>query len=80
MGNGIGNGKNNSQYSVSTLHHYFDDVLVPIAKFATDKTISIKQILENSSNLIDFINAENQSLTILKNKEIEEKLASYEKK
>ena len=40
----------------STLHHYFDDVLVPIAKFATDKTISIKQILENSSNLIDFIN------------------------
>ena len=52
----FGNGKNNSQYSVSTLHHYFDDVLVPIAKFATDKTISIKQILENSSNLIDFIN------------------------
>ena len=48
--------KNNSQYSVSTLHHYFDEILTPIAKFATDKTISVKHVLENNSNLINFIN------------------------
>lgn len=52
----FGSGKNNSQYSVSTLHHYFDEILTPIAKFATDKTISVKHVLENNSNLINFIN------------------------
>jgi len=53
----FGSGKNGSQYSVSTLHHFFDDLLTPLSKYAIKHNITIKQILENINNLISFIDS-----------------------
>lgn len=53
----FGNGKNGSQYSASTLHHFFDDTLTPLSKYAIKHNITIKQILENSDYLINFIDS-----------------------
>ena len=53
----FGSGKNGSQYSVSTLHHFFDDTLTPLSKYAIKHNITIKQILENSDYLISFIDS-----------------------
>jgi len=53
----FGSGKNGSQYSVSTLHHFFDDSLTPLSKYAIKHNITIKQILENSHYLISFIDS-----------------------
>lgn len=51
----FGNGKNGSQYSVSTLHHFFEDILTPLSKYVIKNNITVKQILENSDYLISFI-------------------------
>lgn len=53
----FGEGRNGSQYSVSSIHHYFDDALYPLSQYAIKKKVSIKEILCSTSYLLDLINS-----------------------
>ncbi len=44
----FGSGRNGSQYSVETLGHYFNDVMVPLSKFALENKTTITKIIENN--------------------------------
>ena len=65
----FGSGRNGSQYSVETLGHYFNDVVVPISKFAIKLNKHINEIFENENYLIEYIRdycttrSKNQSLS-----------------
>lgn len=52
----FGNGRNGSQYSVETLGHYFNDVMVPLSKFALENKTTITKIIENNILLNSYIN------------------------
>ena len=49
-------GRNGSQYSVETLGHYFNDVMVPLSKFALENKTTITKIIENNILLNSYIN------------------------
>ena len=52
----FGSGRNGSQYSVETLGHYFNDVMVPLSKFALENKTTITKIIENNILLNSYIN------------------------
>ena len=52
----FGSGRNGSQYSVETLGHYFNDVMVPLSKFALENKTIITKIIENNILLNSYIN------------------------
>jgi len=65
----FGSGRNGSQYSVETLGRYFNDVVVPISKFAIKLNKHINEIFENENYLREYIidycstRSKNQSLS-----------------
>ena len=52
----FGSGRNGSQYSVETLGHYFNDVMVPLSDFALENKTTITKIIENNILLNSYIN------------------------
>ena len=48
----FGNGRNGSQYSVETLGHYFNDVIMPISKFAIKSNKYINEIFQNEKSAL----------------------------
>ena len=52
----FGSGRNGSQYSVETLGHYFNDVMVPLSEFALENKTTITKIIENNILLNSYIN------------------------
>ena len=65
----FGNGRNGSQYSVETLGHYFNDVIMSVSKFAIKSNKYMNEIFENEKYLIEYIKnycntrSKNQSLS-----------------
>lgn len=51
----FGSGRNGSQYSVETLGHYFNDVIVPLSVFSIKSNKYINEILENENYLNEYI-------------------------
>ena len=64
----FGSGRNGSQYSIETLGHYFNDVIVPLSDFSIKLNKYINEIIENENYLGEYIRgycttrSKNQSL------------------
>ncbi|MCT7570226.1 hypothetical protein N5U20_05630 [Aliarcobacter butzleri] len=65
----FGSGRNGSQYSVETLGHYFNDVMVPLSDFSIKSNKCVNEIIENENYLSEYIRSycstrsKNQSLS-----------------
>lgn len=65
----FGSGRNGSQYSIETLGHYFNDVIVPLSDFSIKLNKYINEIIENENYLGEYIRgycttrSKNQSLS-----------------
>ena len=51
----FGSGRNGSQYSVETMRHYFNDVIMPLSDFANKSKKTINEIFENERYLYNYI-------------------------
>jgi len=53
----FGEGRNSSQYSVSSILHYFEEAFCSLSKYSIKYNLSIKIILSTNTYLLNFINS-----------------------